>query len=56
MNLNINLKNILISIIIIEYKLEKYIDFYNNYRIKANGLTPMQEKQIYLVAQSNFFG
>lgn len=33
-----------------KYKLEKYIDFYNNYRIKANGLTPMQEKQIYLVA------
>lgn len=33
-----------------KYKLEKYIDFYNNYRIKSNGLTPMQEKQIYLVA------
>ncbi len=33
-----------------KYELEKYIDFYNNYRIKANGLTPLQEKEIYLVA------
>ena len=30
--------------------LEKYIYFYNNHRIKANGLTPLQEKEIYLVA------
>ena len=33
-----------------KYELEKYIDFYNNYRIKANGLTPLQEKDSYLVA------
>lgn len=33
-----------------KYKLEKYIYFYNNHRIKANGLTPMQEKENYLVA------
>ncbi|WP_350028805.1 IS3 family transposase [Mucispirillum schaedleri] len=33
-----------------KYELEKYIDFYNNYRIKANGLTPLQEKEIYLMA------
>ena len=28
-----------------KYELEKYIDFYNNYRIKANGLTPLQENK-----------
>ena len=33
-----------------KYELEKYIDFYNNYRIKANGLTPLQDNKFIKVA------
>lgn len=31
-------------------ELEKYIDFYNNHRIKSNGLTPLQERNLIEIA------
>ena len=30
-----------------KYELEKYLDFYNNHRIKSNGLTPLQERELF---------
>ena len=30
-----------------KYDLEKYLDFYNHHRIKSNGLTPLQERELF---------